>query len=277
MSMPRIVVMVQQSAARHDTGVTAGSNYRAAMTEAPKQPDLEPFPEDWERGMAIVAHPDDLEYGCASAIARFTDQGKDVTYVLASAGEAGIDGMEPAICAGVRMKEERRGAALVGVENVEFLDHQDGVIEYSLDLRRDFARMIRRYRPEILITSNHYFTWGGPGLNMADHRNVGLAAIDAARDAGNRWVFPELLDEGLEPWRGARRIFVNASPFPSHAVDVTYTIDRGIASLRAHEAYLAGLGADGMPDPAPFLRGIAEQAGERFGGRLAVTFEIFEW
>ena len=112
---------------------------------------------------------------------------------------------------------------------------------------------------------------------MADHRNVGLAAIDAARDAGNRWVFPELLDEGLEPWNGARRIFVNASPFATHAVDVTDTIDRGIASLRAHEAYLAGLGDGGMSDPEPFLRGMAEQAGQRFGGRLAVTFELFEW
>ena len=96
---------------------------------------------------------------------------------------------------------------------------------------------------------------------MADHRNVGLAAIDAARDAGNRWVFPELLDEGLEPWNGARRIFVNASPFATHAVDVTDTIDRGIASLREHEAYLAGLGDGGMSDPEPFLRGMAEQAG----------------
>ncbi len=245
--------------------------------DAPELPDLQPFPEDWARGMAIVAHPDDLEYGAASAIAHFTDEGKEVTYVLASAGEAGIDGMDPLDCGPLRRQEERRGAARVGVESVEFLDHQDGLIEYSLDLRRDLARMIRRYRPEILITGNHYFTWGGSGLNMADHRNVGLAAIDAARDAGNRWVFPELLDEGLEPWRGARRIFVNASPFPTHAVDVTYTIDRGIASLRAHEAYLAGLGADGMADPAPFLRGIAEQAGERFGGRLAVTFEFFEW
>lgn len=241
------------------------------------EPELVEFPEDWERGMAVVAHPDDLEYGAASAVARFTDQGKEVTYVLASAGEAGIDGMKPADCGPLRMDEERAGAALVGVEEVEFLDHRDGVIEYGLELRRDLARMMRRYRPEILITSNHYFTWGSTGLNMSDHRNVGLAAIDAARDAGNRWVFPELLDEGLEPWNGARRIFVNASPFATHAVDVTDSIDRGVASLRAHEAYLAGLGDGGMSDPEPFLRGMAEQAGKRFGGRLAVTFELFEW
>lgn len=242
-----------------------------------EQPDLAEFPEDWERALAIVAHPDDLEYGAAGAIARFTDRGKEVSYVLASAGEAGIDGMKPVDAGPLRMDEERAGAALVGVENVEFLDHRDGVIEYGIPLRRDLARMIRKYRPEVLITANHYFTWGSAGLNMADHRNVGLAAIDAARDAGNRWVFPELLDEGLEPWNGARRIFVNASPFATHAVDVTDTIDRSIASLRAHEAYLAGLGDGEMSDPELFLRGMAEQAGKRFGGRLAVTFELFEW
>ncbi len=222
--------------------------------DAPELPDLQPFPEDWARGMAIVAHPDDLEYGGASAIAHFTDQGKELTYVLASAGEAGIDGMDPLDCGPLRREEERRGAARVGVETVEFLDHQDGLIEYSLDLRRDLARMIRRYRPEILITSNHYFTWGGSGLNMADHRNVGLAAIDAARDAGNRWVFPELLDEGLEPLARCRAgSSSNASPFPTHAVDVTYTIDRGIASLRGARGVPGRTrgGRDGRPGAVP--------------------------
>jgi LmbE family N-acetylglucosaminyl deacetylase len=164
---------------------------------------------------------------------------------------------------------------LVGVTDVEFLDHQDGVIENNLELRRDLARMIRRFRPDIVIAANHDLTWDGSNLNMADHRNVGLAAIDAARDAGNRWVFPELIDEGYEPWNGARRIFVFASPTPTHAVDVTETIDRGVASLRAHAAYLAGL--DSEMDPDAFLRGMAAQAGERFGGRPAVTFQLYQW
>jgi LmbE family N-acetylglucosaminyl deacetylase len=238
--------------------------------------ELTPLPEDWERGLAIVAHPDDLEYGAAGAIARWTDQGKEIVYVLASAGEAGIDGLLPAECAPLRMEEERRGAAHVGVDVVEFLDHRDGVIEYGLELRRDLARAIRRHRPEVLITSNHHITWGGTSVNMADHRNVGLAAMDAARDAGNRWVFPELLDEGLEPWSGVKRIFENASPFGNHAVDVTDTIDRAVASLREHAAYLEGLG-DGSTDPDAFLRGAAASAADRFGGRHAATFQLYEW
>ena len=108
---------------------------------------------------------------------------------------------------------------------------------------------------------------------MADHRFVGQAVIDAARDAANRWVFPELIDEGFEPWQGARLIGLNASPHATHAVDVTDTIERGVASLRAHGAYLSGLGDGGM-DPDAFLRSSAEQAGKQFGGRLAVTFEL---
>ena len=90
--------------------------------------------------MAIVAHPDDLEYGAAAAIARFTDQGKEIVYVLGAAGEAGIDGLDPADCGPLRMDEERRGAAIVGVDRVEFLGHRERMIEYGMELRRDRAR-----------------------------------------------------------------------------------------------------------------------------------------
>ncbi len=67
---------------------------------------MEPLSEDWERALAIVAHPDDMEYGAASAVARWRDQGKTVTYVLATRGEAGIDALEPEECARVREAEE---------------------------------------------------------------------------------------------------------------------------------------------------------------------------
>ncbi|MCU1353532.1 MAG: LmbE family protein [Acidimicrobiales bacterium] len=242
----------------------------------PMSDQLDPFPDDWERGLAIVAHPDDLEYGAASAIAAWTAAGKEVSYALVTSGEAGIDGLDPAEAGPLREDEERASAAVVGVSSVEFLGHADGLVTYGLPLRRDLARVIRRHRPEVLITSNFDLSWPGGGLNMADHRHTGLAVIDAARDAGNRWVFTDLLDEGHEPWSGARRVAVNASPRATHAVDVTATIDLGVASLRAHAAYLAGLG-DAATDPTAFLRTSAASAGERFGGRLAVTFELLSW
>ena len=97
------------------------------------------MPEDWDRAVAVVAHPDDLEYGVASAVARWTGQGKEVSYLLATRGEAGIAGMAPDQVAPLRMEEERRSAAVVGVTEVEFLDYQDGMVEYGIALRRDLA------------------------------------------------------------------------------------------------------------------------------------------
>jgi LmbE family N-acetylglucosaminyl deacetylase len=144
-----------------------------------EQKKLAPLDENWERALAVVAHPDDLEYGAASAIARWTSQSKHVGYLLATRGEAGIDSMPPSQTGPLREQEERNSAQLVGVRTVEFLDYADGVIEYGLSLRRDIARSVRKHRPEVLITLNFELTWGGTILNMADHRWLGLAVLDA--------------------------------------------------------------------------------------------------
>lgn len=239
-------------------------------------PDLKPFPDDFDSVLAIVAHPDDLEFGAASAIARWTAAGKTVDYVLVTSGEAGIDGLTPDECRPIREAEQRASAAVVGARSVEFLGYRDGVIEYGLDLRRDLARCIRIHRPELVVTSNRHLSWpGGGGFNMADHRHVGLACLDAARDAANRWIFPELLDEGHEPWSGLHRVAFAGSPEATHAVDITGYLDRGIASLQAHAAYLEGLGDD-WPPADFFLTARATEAGPRLGVEQAVTFEIID-
>jgi LmbE family N-acetylglucosaminyl deacetylase len=231
--------------------------------------------EGWHRALAVVAHPDDLEYGAASAVARWSDQGKDVRYVLASHGEAGIADRPPAEVAPLRVDEQRASAAVVGVEVVEFLDHPDGTIVADLELRRDLALAIRRHRPDVVISINHRNTWGGSSWNHADHRAVGVALLDAVRDAANRWVFPELVDEGHEPWDGVRFCAFGGSPEPTHAVDVTATLERGVESLRCHATYLAALDP-GTPghDPASFLVEAATAAGRRLGVTHATTFEV---
>jgi LmbE family N-acetylglucosaminyl deacetylase len=232
---------------------------------------VDPFPGDWQRALCIVAHPDDLEYGAAAAIAAWTRAGKHVAYLLVTRGEAGIDGMAPAETGPRREAEERASAAVVGVEAVDFLEgHTDGVIEYGLPLRRDLAAVIRTQQPDLVVSMNHTETWGGLSFNMADHRHVGLAALDAARDAGNRWIFT---DAGA-PWPGVRRVAMGGSPFPTHFVDVGDTIEVGIASLREHAAYIAGLGTDFDPDA--FLRGNARAAGEVAGCAYAATFQLYE-
>ncbi len=237
-------------------------------------PTLPAVPEDWERAMAVAAHPDDIEYGAASAVARWTAQGKTVTYLLLTRGEAGIDAVPPERAGPLREQEERNGAAEVGVSVVEFLDHPDGVLEATVELRREIVRSIRRHRPEILVTGNYDVRMFGGMTNQADHRVAGLATLDAARDAGNRWIFPELADEGLQPWGGVRFVLVAGNDRPTHGVDVTgEALQQGIASLRAHAQYTTGLGPAGF-DPAPFLTWFAGQGGPALGVESAVLFDL---
>ncbi|MGH3778994.1 MAG: PIG-L deacetylase family protein [Pseudonocardiaceae bacterium] len=174
---------------------------------------LLPMPTDWQRGLAIAAHPDDLEYGAAGAVAVWTSEGREIAYLLVTRGEAGIDGIAPDRAGPLREAEQRAGAAEVGVHTVEFLDHRDGVIEYGVPLRRDLAQAIRRHRPELIVTLNHHDSWGPGSWNTPDHRAVGRAVLDAAADAGNRWIFPDLA--GPESWSGVRWVAVASSPRPT--------------------------------------------------------------
>ena len=236
---------------------------------------LEPLPEDWTRALAVAAHPDDLEYGAASAVARWTSLGKQVSYLLVTDGEAGIDGMSPAEAGPLRRDEEIASAAIVGVDTVDFLGLPDGLVEPNHETRRLLAAAIRRHRPEVLICPNFRESWGMPSWNHVDHRHVGVALLDAARDAGNRWIFTDLIGEGLEPWSGVRFAAFSGSPQATHAVDVTEHLDRGVASLEAHRVYLDALPEGTMgTDPEAMLRGFGEQTGPRLGVELAVAFEL---
>lgn len=235
---------------------------------------LEPLPEDWESALCVVAHPDDLEFGAAAAIARWTGQGKHIVYCMVTSGEAGIDGLAPDECRRVREAEQVESARIVGVDTVEFLGFQDGIVEYGVPLRAAIAAVVRRHRPEIVITGNFRDTFGGRNLNQADHIAVGRAVLDAVRDAGNRWIFPEQLTDGLEPWGGVTAVWAAASPESTHAVDTTATFQAGVDSLAAHAAYIEGLGWENW-DPEEFLEGIARMVGPRLGVPMAASFEVF--
>jgi LmbE family N-acetylglucosaminyl deacetylase len=234
------------------------------MTEAA----LAPLPEDWQRGLAVVAHPDDMEYGAAAAVARWHGQGKWIGYVLVSDGEAGIVDLPPAKVGPLRRDEQRASCAVVGVTDVEFLGHPDGAIVESIALRHDIAAAIRRHRPDVVLSINHRDTWGGTSWNHADHRAVGRALLDAIRDAANPWIAPDAGDA----WNGVRFAAFNASPQPTHAVDVTDTFDIGLQSLACHRTYLEHLGEE-TAATEQWLRTAAEENGARLGVPLAVTFE----
>ncbi len=234
-----------------------------------------PFPDDaFRRVLCVVAHPDDVEYGVSSAVAAWTARGVEVAYLLLTRGEAGMDGSPPERTKHLRTEEQIAGSQVVGVAEVEFLDHPDGVLEYSLGLRRDVARAIRRRKPDAVVAGS----WDVEvviGLNQADHRVAGLVAVDALRDAANRWVFPELLDEGLEP-HSVRWLLVGGDPHPTHGVDITgEPLARGIASLEAHAQYLAGI--PGHPPPRQMITGFTRLQGRAMGVPNAVLFRAWDF
>jgi LmbE family N-acetylglucosaminyl deacetylase len=232
---------------------------------------LEPVVEDWQTALAVVAHPDDLEFGTAAAIARWTGQGKQVVYCLLTSGEAGIDGVDPAECGPLREAEQIESSRIVGVSAVEFLGQPDGTIEYGVALRRVITAAIRRHQPEIVITNNFRDSWDGDVLlNQADHINTGRATLDAVRDAANRWIFP---DAG-EKWDGVRQVWAAGSPNARHGVDTTDTFEAGVESLKAHKAYIDGLGWPDF-DPEEFLEGTSRPAGTLLGTKYGARFEVF--
>jgi LmbE family N-acetylglucosaminyl deacetylase len=237
--------------------------------------DIQRFPEAaFQRLLCVVAHPDDVEYGTAPAIAMWTRSGVEVAYLLLTKGEAGMDSRDPQQTAALRQREQIDGSAAVGVTDVTFLNYPDGVLEYSLDLRRDIARAIRSYRPDAVLVG----TWEVDfvaGLNQADHRMAGLAAVDAVRDAGNRWVFPTLLDEGLEPC-SPRWLIVTGHTQPTHGVELTDdALEAGIAALEAHREYLAAI--PGHPSPRDLLTNATTIQGEAMGVPRAVLLRAYDF
>ena len=213
---------------------------------------------DVERVLCVVAHPDDMEYGASAAVARWTSLGVRVSYLLLTAGEAGMRSRPPQEVGPLRAAEQRAACAAVGVEDLTILDLPDGTLEASLQTRKHITRHIRRTRPDVVITQpwELQVDWG---LNHADHRAAGLATVDAMRDADNPWVFRELLtEEGLEPW-GASWLLVPNSPEPDHLIDVSgEPLQQAVRSLEAHAQYLAELGGDF--DPRAMLEEITTEA-----------------
>ena len=238
------------------------------------EPLLLPLPDDaFGRVLCVVAHPDDIEYGTSAAVAAWTARGIEVTYLLLTRGEAGMDSSPPGRTAQLRTREQIAASKLVGVSDVTLLDHPDGVLEYGLPLRRDIARAIRTHRPEAVVLGSWEIE-SPIGLNQADHRAAGLAGLDAVRDAANRWVFPEQVEEGLAPW-SVRWLLIAAHPRPTHGVDVGGDpLERGIASLEAHGQYLAGI--PGHPAPRMLLTAVTGMSGRRLGVDHAVLFRAWD-
>lgn len=233
---------------------------------------LERFdPTGIQRVLCIVAHPDDMEYGASAAVAEWTSQGIEVSYLLLTAGEAGMRVRAPEEVGPLRSEEQRAACEIVGVSKLTILDLPDGLIEHSIETRRRIAHEIRAARPDAVFT----MTWdleAGWGLNHADHRATGLAVVDAIRDADNPWLFREQLADGLTAWKTTW--LLATAHKPDHAIEVSEeSLERGIASLAAHSEYLAAL--PDHPTPEDLVTGVLTGGGEQSGMRYALPVHAY--
>jgi LmbE family N-acetylglucosaminyl deacetylase len=182
--------------------------------------------------MAIMAHPDDIDFGSSGSIAKWCSEGWTVYYVLATSGDKGTHdpAFTPQQLAATREEEQREAARVLGVKEVFFLGYPDGFLEPTHELREQLVRLYRTYKPDVILT------WDGfrPSFNHTDHRNIGIAVRDAAFPATrDRLYFPQHAEEGLGEWR-ANELLLVGSPDPNYFVDISGFIEQKADAILAH-------------------------------------------
>ena len=223
-----------------------------------------------ERVLVVAAHPDDIEFGAAGTVARWVHEGTSVRYLLVTRGDKGSDdpGTDATELAVVREREQRDAAAVIGVQGVEFLDEPDGQVEPGLALRERITRVIRTFRPEIVMTHDPTVLFvNNEWVNHPDHRAVGLVTVDAvfptARDPLN---FPDHLRDGLGAWKVAE-LFLWSTNEANQLVDIGDCIDAKITALSRHASQFRH-----FEETARWVRRQAETLGERAGYSAAEGF-----
>jgi LmbE family N-acetylglucosaminyl deacetylase len=229
------------------------------------------------RILVIVAHPDDVDFGAAGTVARWTDAGIDVSYCVVTNGEAGGSDLSVPRDEMVRVRQSEQTAAAkqVGVHDLHFLGYPDGRVEPTIGLRRDLARVIRLLRPDRVLCQSPDRNYIRMGVSHPDHRAVGSASLDAVYpDSRNPFAFPELLaEEKLEPWT-VREVWIAGTAAPTHYVDITETFGRKLAALRSHVSQIKD--PQGLEEMLRGWLGRAAVQGGLAEGRLAESFQVLQ-
>ncbi|MFN2595425.1 MAG: PIG-L deacetylase family protein [Actinomycetota bacterium] len=224
------------------------------------------------RALVVSAHPDDIEFACAGTVAGWVDAGAEVTYCIVTDGSTGTQdrSLMGTSLSELRKRESQEAAEVVGAKEIVWLDYRDGYVEYSLDLRRDIARVFRTVRPHRYLVMDPGSIVAGWFVNHPDHRAVGQASMDVVLTAGTTpGHFPELLDEGVEPWRGLREMWIMGPGERAHIVDISAQIDRKVAALRCHASQI------GDPDGTErFVRQFTAEQGKAHGFAHAESFQV---
>ncbi len=210
------------------------------MTDSPA-PEIKPYKP--ESAMAIMAHPDDVEFSCSGTLAKWARGGARISLVLATSGDVGIARRDITRqeAAAIREREATAACEIIGAQEIRFLREPDGSVEATLDLRRKLVREIRRFKPEVVITGDPTMVWAGDNyINHPDHRAVALASVDAIFPAaGQPHVFEELAAEGLEAHK-VRKVYVSNWRDGNLYESIDDTIDVKVAALKAHESQMGG-------------------------------------
>ena len=226
----------------------------------------------YRRGMVVVAHADDAEWGCAGTVAKWCAEGWEVVYVLCTDGSKGSD--DPQVTSEdlikIRRQEQINAGKVLGLLDVVFLEYPDSMLQPTLELRRDIAREIRRYRPDVLICMSPVRRLSENGyMGHPDHFAAGEAAMSAVfPTARDRLTFPELLQEGLEPHK-VREVWVAEHDEPDLYVDVSDYMDTAIQALKQHQTQV------GEEDADTYMRQWRSGTGEKSGFQYAEAFKRF--
>jgi LmbE family N-acetylglucosaminyl deacetylase len=224
------------------------------------------------RVMSIHAHPDDQEFTVGGTLAKWARAGSAIVTVCVTRGTGGSNRFTPGdmtreALGPIREVEQRSACRILGITDVWFLDYQDGMLEATIALRRDLARLIRRFRPDAVVCGDPTVRYyGSTYLNHPDHRAAADAALDAVfPSAGTRLIFPELLAEGFEPHE-VRQVYIHGAERPDTFIDIAGTLDVKLAALREHRSQM------GEWDPKEFLVDWAREQGVRVGLEAAEAY-----
>lgn len=217
--------------------------------------------------MVVAAHPDDPEFGAAGCVARWTEQGDQVYFVICTNGDKGSSDpdMTSERLAGIREEEELAAARMLGVKEVLFLKHLDGDLDYTREFRGEVVRAIRKYRPDVIMTSDPYrkYFW------HHDHRICGQVVLDAVYPyARDRLSYPEHLKEGLTP-HAVKELLLWGSDEPDTFFDITDKFDQKIAALKCHRSQV---GRHAEKDLKEWVGTRAREAGQKIGVQYAEQF-----
>lgn len=223
--------------------------------------------------LVIAAHPDDIEFGVAGSVARWRLEGHNVVYCVITDGSAGTNspGADLQALAATRRAEQMAAAAVLGVSDVRFLGYRDGVLQPSLELRRELTRLIRSVRPQRVVCQDPTTVFvGGSYINHPDHRAAGEAAIYAVfPSAETRPIFPELLDEGLEPHH-VHELYLTLTLHPDTYVDITAFLERKLNALRCHQSQVG-------EEDIEWLRRWDAEYGVKAGAPFAEGFRLLRF